>query len=221
MTPLPFVAAALGATALWLGWQTLQAARSRSTARARYFDAVAPLFDRVKTRIEPTGLPRVAADLGEDSFDLQAIPDSLTFRKLPALWVMVTLPAQTPVKATLDIMARPTGNEPFSHFARLPQSLPCPPELPEGTGIRSDNAAALPPLDLIAPHLAIFSDPKVKELVISPKGLRLVILADEAERGRYLIFRDAETGRTPLSRDRLLPLLDALRALRQTLTEAR
>ena len=221
MTPLPFVAAALGATALWLGWQTLQAARSRSTARARYFDAVAPLFDRVKTRIEPTGLPRVAADLGEDSFDLQAIPDSLTFRKLPALWVMVTLPAQTPVKATLDIMARPTGNEPFSHFARLPQSLPCPPELPEGTGIRSDNAAALPPIDLIAPHLAIFSDPKVKELVISPRGLRLVILADEAERGRYLIFRDAETGRTPLSRDRLLPLLDALRALRQTLTEAR
>ena len=221
MTPLPFVAAALGATALWLGWQTLQAARSRSTARARYFDAVAPLFDRVKTRIEPTGLPRVAADLGEDSFDLQAIPDSLTFRKLPALWVMVTLPAQTPVKATLDIMARPTGNEPFSHFARLPQSLPCPPELPEGTGIRSDNAAALPPLDLIAPHLAIFSDPKVKELVISPKGLRLVILADEAERGRYLIFRDAETGRTPLSKARLLPLLDALRALRQTLTEAR
>ena len=84
-----------------------------------------------------------------------------------------------------------------------------------------DFAAALPPLDLIAPHLAIFSDPKVKELVISPKGLRLVILADEAERGRYLIFRDAETGRTPLSKDRLLPLLDALRALRQTLTEAR
>ena len=221
MTPLPFVAAALGATALWLGWQTLQAARSRSAARAGYFDAVAPLFDRVRTRIEPTGLPRIAADLGEDSFDLQAIPDILTFRKLPALWVMVTLTAPTPVKATLDIMARPTGNEPFSHFARLPQSLPCPPELPEGSGIRSDNAAALPPLDLIAPHLAIFSDPKVKELVISPKGLRLVILADEAERGRYLIFRDAETGRTPLSRDRLLPLLDALRALRQTLTEAR
>ena len=125
-----------------------------------------------------------------------------------------------PVKATLDIMARPAGNEPFSHFARLPHSLPCPPDLPEGTGIRSDNAAAVPPLDRIAPHLGLFADPKVKELVISPKGVRLVILADEAERGRYLIFRDLETGKTPLPRDRILPLIDTLSAVRQTLTEA-
>ena len=157
--------------------------------------------------------------MGKDAFDLQALPDSLTFRKLPALWVMVTLPAPLPVKATLDIMARPAGNEPFSHFARLPHSLPCPADLPEGTGIRSDNAAAVPPLDLIAPHLGLFADPRVKELVISPKGLRLVILADEAERGRYLIFRDLEVGRKPLPKDRLMPLIDTLRALHKTLSE--
>lgn len=221
MTPLSLFVAALGATALWLAWATWQAAKSRQAARAGYFDALAPAFDQIARRVEPTGFPRMTAHLGRHAFDLQAIPDSLTFRKLPALWVMVTLPTSLPVQATLDIMARPTGNEPFSHFARLPQALPCPATLPEGTGIRSDNAAAVPGLDLIAPHLRLFADPKVKELVISPKGLRLVILADEAERGRYLIFRDLEVGKTPLPKDRLLPLLDALRAIHQTLTEAK
>ena len=50
----------------------------------------------------------------------------------------------------------------------------------------------------MAAQAALFADPLVKELVISPKGLRLVILAEEADRGRYLLFRDAEMGRMPL-----------------------
>lgn len=221
MTALSLLAAAFGATSLWLGWMTWTAAKARKAARAGYFDGVIPVFGRVTRRIEPTGFPRLTAETDGAAFDLQAIPDSLTFRKLPALWVMVTLPAPMPVKATLDIMARPAGNEPFSHFANLPQSLPCPSSLPEGTGLRSDDATGVPPLELIAPHLAVFADPKVKELVISPKGLRLVILADEAERGRFLIFRDAEVGTFPLPAERLTPLISTLLALRHTLNEAR
>lgn len=220
MSLLPLLAAALGATALWLGWTTIAAARRRKAARAGYFAAVAPLFDRITTRIEPTGFARMTAHHGPHAFDLQVVQDSLTFRKLPALWVMLTLPEPLPVTATLDIMARPTGQEPFSHFSRLTQTLPCPAILPEGTAIRSDDAAHVVPEALIAPHLGLFADPKVKELVISPKGLRLVILAEEAERGRFLIFRDAEMGLTPLAPHRLTPLIDTLLAVRATLTEA-
>lgn len=220
MTSLVLLAAALAATVLWLAWTTLQASKARRGARAGYFAALAALFDRVTTRIDPSGLPRLTAHLGPHAFDLQAVQDSLTFRKLPALWVMLTLPEPLPVKATLDIMARPTGQEPFSHFAQLPQSLPCPARLPEGSAVRSDDAARVPPEALIAPHLAVFADPMVKELVISPKGLRLVILAEEADRGRFLIFREAELGMTPLPASRLTPLIGTLLALRQTLTEA-
>ena len=220
MTLYSLVIAAVGATALWLAWATVQAHKARKTARAGYFRSVEPLFNNVITRIQPTGFARMTAHFDDAAFDLQAIPDSLTFRKLPALWVMLTLPAPMPVKATLDIMARPAGNETFSHFANLPQSLPCPPSLPDGTALRSDDASGVPPLELIAPHLAVFADPKVKELVISPNGLRLVILADEAERGRFLIFRDAEVGTSPLPAARLTPLISALIALRDTLTKA-
>ena len=220
MSPLPVFAAALGATFLWLAWATYAAARRRKAARAGYLAAVATLFDRVTTRIEPTGFARMTGHLGPHAFDLQVVQDSLTFRKLPALWVMLTLPEPLPVKATLDIMARPGGQEPFSHFSTLPQTLPCPATLPEGCAVRSDDAAHAVPEALITPHLGLFADPKVKELVISAKGLRLVILAEEAERGRYLIFREAEMGLTPLPPQRLTPLIDTLLALRTALTEA-
>ncbi|MCF8510882.1 MAG: hypothetical protein K9G43_05495 [Rhodobacteraceae bacterium] len=220
MTPLATLAAALAFTLLWLAWKTLQATAARKTTRAAYFNDISAIFDSVTTRVEPTGLPRMTGKLGPHAFDIQAVQDSLTFRKLPALWVMLTLPEPMQVKATLDIMARPTGQEPFSHFARLPQSLPAPAPLSDDIAIRSDNAAEVPPLAAIAPHLELFADPKVKELVISPKGLRLVILAEEAGRGRYLIFREAELGKTPLDRKHLIPLIDALLALRQSLIEA-
>lgn len=220
MNSLALLSAAFAVTVLWLAWKTAVASAHRKASRAAYFNAVLPLFDRVTTRIEPTGFPRLTAHIGPHAFDLQAVQDSLTFRKLPALWVMLTLPTPLPVKATLDIMARPSGQEPFSHFARLPQSLPALDALPEGASLRSEDAANIPPEALLAPHFGIFADPKIKELVISPKGLRLVILADEADRGRFLIFREAELGQCPLSPARLTPLIDTLLALHQTLIEA-
>jgi hypothetical protein len=220
MTPLAVLLVALAVTVLWLAWKTAAASAKRKATRAGYFDAVVPLFDRVTMRIEPTGFPRMTGHIGGQAFDLQTVQDSLTFRKLPVLWVMLTLTQTQPVKASLHVMARPAGNEPFSHFARMPHSLPTPATLPEGTSLRSEDAANIPPEALLAQHFGIFADPKVKEMVISPKGLRLVILADEAERGRYLIFREAELGQTPLRPERLTPLMDTLLALRQTLTEA-
>ena len=106
MTGLAILATILALLLVWLGFAVRRAAHRRTAARADYFSKVLPLFDRVVTRIEPTGFPRVTGHLGPHAFDLQALPDSLTFRKLPTLWVMVTLPEPMPVKATLDILAR-------------------------------------------------------------------------------------------------------------------
>lgn len=215
MHPLILPALALALLGLWLALQLVQASRTRSTARAAYFDAVKPLFSSFEARIEPTGFPRLTGRHFGHAFDLQAIPDTLTFRKLPALWVMVTLPEPLPVAATLDLLARPSGNEPFTRFTTLAQSLPTPPGLAKEVAIRSDDAARIPPESLILRHADLFDDPQIKELVISPKGLRIVILAEEADRGRYLIFREAEMGRAPLAATRLEPLLDRLATLRE------
>lgn len=215
MSPLIPLGLALAALGLWLALRLVREASARSHARASYFSAIKPLFDSGETRLQPTGFPRMTGRRRGLSFDLQAVPDTLTFRKLPALWVLVTLPEPLPLRATLDLMARPSGNEPFTHFATLPQSLPAPPDLPKEIAIRSDDATRVPPHDLIARHADLFTDPRVKELVLSPKGLRIVILAEEADRGRYLIFREAEMGRAPLPPTRLEPLLDRLAAIRE------
>jgi hypothetical protein len=212
LVPLGLVLAALG---LWLGLRLIRETRARTLARARYFDAVKTLFTGGETRLQPTGFPRMTGHRHGLAFDLQAIPDTLTFRKLPALWLLVTLPSPQPLQATLDILARPSGIEPFTKFTTLPQSLPTPTGWPTEASFRTDNAAWIPPANLIDRHKDLFDDPKVKELVLSPKGLRIVLLAEEADRGRYLIFREAEMGMTPLSPARLLPILDRLAALQQ------
>lgn len=215
MSPLVPLGIALAALGLWLALRLIRETRARATDRAGYFHAVKPLFDGGETRVQPTGFPRMTGRRDGLAFDLQAVPDTLTFRKLPALWVLITLPEPLPLDATLDVMARPSGNEPFTRFATLPQSLPTPDELPREISIRTDDAPRLPPPDLVAAHADLFSDPRVKELVLSPKGLRIVILAEEADRGRFLIFREAEMGRSPLPPSRLEPLLDRLAAIRK------
>jgi hypothetical protein len=215
MSPLIPFGIAIAALGLWLAIRLLAETRSRRLSRARYLESVKSLFDDGQTRLQPTGFPRMTGRRNGLSFDLQAIPDTLTFRKLPALWVMVTLPESLPLKASLDLLARPSGNEPFTHFHGLPHTLPAPAGLSAEVSIRSDNAARLPPADLIARHADLFDDLRVKELVVSPKGLRIVILAEEADRGRFLIFREAEMGMTPLDPARLAPLLDRLRAIRE------
>jgi hypothetical protein len=215
MSPLIPLGLALAALGLWLAFRLIRETRERAAARAAYFDAVKPLFSGGETRLQPTGFPRMTGHRHGLAFDLQAVPDTLTFRKLPALWVLITLPESLPLDATLDLLARPSGNEPFTRFAGLPQSLPTPPNLPKDIAIRSDDAGRIPPPDLIARHSGLFQDERVKELVLSPKGLRIVILAEEADRGRYLIFREAEMGRTPLTPSRLEPLLDSLAAIRE------
>jgi hypothetical protein len=214
MSPLIPLGLAFAALGLWLSARLVQENRARITARAGYFAALKPLFDGGETRLQPTGFPRMTGKRCGLAYDLQAIPDTLTFRKLPALWVLVTLPEPMPLQATLNLMARPSGNEPFSRFPTLPHSLPTPPDLPAHVVIRTDNATMIPTSDLISAHADLFNDPQVKELVLSPKGIRIVILAEEADRGRFLIFREAEMGRTPLSPARLESILGRLATLR-------
>jgi hypothetical protein len=131
---------------------------------------------------------------------------------------LLALPLREPRRAVHHALAQAAGLLiRLSRFADLPHSLPRPAFLADGVALRSDDAARIPPQELIARHADLFDDPQAKELLISPRGLRIVFLAEEADRGRYLIFRDAELAMTPLSPARIAPLLDRLAALRDDL----
>ena len=62
----------------------------------------------------------------------------------------------------------------FSSFERLPVTLPHLPDFPDGCVVRTNDARQLLPFCLIAPHLGMFADPHAKELLITPKGVRIV-----------------------------------------------
>ena len=219
-TLLALLGALAGTAFLFTLYRHAQDSRARAARRAGFLDETAELFTGGVKVITPDGFPRISGNYEGLTFDVQAVPDTLNFRKLPTLWVLVSLAEPMPVRGTLDIMMRPRGVEYFSRHASLPVQMAPDPALPHDCTVRTDAPEALPPREILMKHARILEDPYAKELVISPKGLRLVWLAEEAHRGRYLIFRDAEMGLEPFPAATLKPLLDHLLALRQDLLTA-
>ncbi|MGB5066334.1 MAG: hypothetical protein WBO29_03020 [Albidovulum sp.] len=216
---LALLAGATGVIALTLVWRDRGAGASRRASRANYLDRCEGLFDRPVKGQSPTGFARLGGTYRGRNFDVQVLPDTLTFRKLPTLWLLVTIPAPMPVGATLDIMRRPIGTETFSNFGTLQVQLEPIAGLPPEAVMRTDDPGGLPSEAVLRDHLGLFTSDRVKELVISPKGLRITFLAEEANRGRYLLYRDAEMGMEPLAAEVLRPLMDQLVQLAAAIKE--
>jgi hypothetical protein len=116
-------------------------------------------------------------------------------------------------------MMRPTAATTFSNFDLLPITLRNPGGFPDGAVVRTDDPHHVLPFPIVAPHLDVFQDPKAKELLITPNGVRLVWLLAEADRARYGVFRDAHFGAVELDPELLRDLLDRLIALRQSILD--
>lgn len=186
----------------------------RAARRGAFLGAATVLFEQVRIELAATGFPRMAGRREGAEFDIQVVPDTLSVRKLPALWVLVSLPGPLPVTGTLDVLLRPTGMETFTNFSRLPVQVQPPPGFPPDCAIRTDAPGHAAFADALRAVMKAVDTDRLKEILITPAGVRLVFLAEEADRGRYLLFRDAEMGRDPLSPARLTPFLAAALALR-------
>lgn len=191
-----------------------RAQAARAARRGAFLGAATVLFEQVRIELAATGFPRMAGRRGGAEFDIQVVPDTLSVRKLPALWVLVSLPGPLPVTGTLDVLLRPTGMETFTNFSRLPVQVQPPPGFPPDCAIRTDALGHAAFADALRAVMKAVDTDRLKEILITPAGVRLVFLAEEADRGRYLLFRDAEMGRDPMPPARLTPFLAAALALR-------
>jgi hypothetical protein len=198
----------LAVATAWLGWQSVGSAAAR--ARAGYLDACAPLFTGVIKGVAETGFARLSGLYRGQTFDVQVVPDTLSVRKLPVLWLLVTLPEQLPLRGTFDVMLRATGLETFSGFARLGDQIEVPSGFPAECSIRTDAPEGLPDSAVIKRYMAGLDKARLKEVVVAPTGVRVVWLAEEADRGGYLLFRNAEMGSVALPPTVLQPLMDGL-----------
>ncbi|TIN89308.1 MAG: hypothetical protein E5Y29_02055, partial [Mesorhizobium sp.] len=151
---------------------------------------------------------------------VRTIVDTLATRKLPARWLSVSITEPVAVPGTFDMMMRPGSPTTFSNFDHLDHTLPKSSAFPSEAVLRTDRRGVHFPLETIAGHLGIFSEGRAKELLITPKGVRIVWLLAEAERARYGVFRQAEFGDATLDPALIERLLVSVSALRDAINKS-
>ena len=212
-----FLAAAL---AVFLLWRFRKSEIARQAAPMAFFGRALEVVENAElTGTGGAGLPRLSGRYKSHAIQIHPVTDTLAIRKIPALWLLVTVQSPLPVTAKFDMMMRPAGPTTFSNFDLLPHTIKPAPDFPAEAVIRSDDPAAALPCHVVAPHLDLFDNRRAKELLIAPQGLRIVWLLAEADRARYGVFRQAEFGDVVLDAALLTDLLDRLIALRQSILD--
>jgi len=186
--------------------------------RAAIFAAIYDLFGTRQATQDRIDYPVLIGTYRERTFHLDAIVDTLTFRKVPVLWLRVSLLAPLPGTATLDILVRSQNAEFYSPANDLPHQLRALPGWPADAIVRTDDPQRAPDLAVIDRHMSVFDRRATKELLTTAKGVRMVYMLGQARRAEYLVLRQAEFEHASIDRELLRDLMDRTIAIHQDLT---
>ncbi len=195
--------------------------RRLAAARAATFAAAYDLFESYRVTQQGIGFPKLEGRYGGHDFHLDLVSDTLTFRKLPVLWLRVSLVAVLPGISTLDILVRSQNVEFYSPSADLPHRIEPRPTWPADAMVKTDDVARAPDAAILDRHIAMFDAPEIKELLITPKGVRIVYLLDQARRPEYLVLRQVEFDHASVAAALLRDLMDRTILLHADLRSAR
>ncbi len=212
-----------GAGVAWIAAIAMRDHRVAIEARERLLDPFAPIVGDARVVIGLDGFPKLTGRLGDRrEVTIELIPDTLVMRRLPQLWLVVTLRERFPsARPTIGALARATGAEFYSHVHDLPERVDTPLSLETGLLIRGDGRLAGRNLQRCCEALRhIFSDLQVKEVVATAKGVRIVRQAFEGDRGAHLLLRQARFPAEALSPNLLRKSVAAADLLRKTLDRA-
>src|SRR5262249_40511110 len=156
--------------------------RRMEAERAVLFDDAKDLLQAVELTRDPMGYPKLKGRYRGYDAVLEAIADDLSVRKVPSLWLRATIRADVPFSGSCDLPARshnmefyPPAND-FDHAVRLPAGWP------DHLTVKSDDPTHMPPQSLLTPHVRCFDDPRMKEVLVTPWGVRLVRQGAQAAR---------------------------------------
>jgi hypothetical protein len=160
--------------------------------RRSLLDRCANTLDRHEIRHGGDGFPRLAGDFHGRRVVAELFPDTMVIRRLPQLWLSITLLDTLGDIPSLAVLVRPAGYEFYSLTSRLSCTLDAPAALPSEVLVRGSDARADRLLWQLTPYLtASLMDPRVKEIAITSKGLRIIVQAGEGRRGEHLLLRQA------------------------------
>lgn len=180
------VAGICGLTAL-----SIRDQRAALAARARLLDEVVPLFANARIELARDGFPCLTgATAGAVPVKIALVNDTLVTRRLPQLWLTVTIGVPEAVHLSIGALARVTGNEFYSCIHDLPERLEGPEGFDPALLLRGGHDTLPSTIRRAAPVLdAIFEDPLVKEAVVTPRGARIIRQAAQGDRGAHIAFR--------------------------------
>lgn len=134
------------------------------------------------------GFPVLRGRFAGKAAEVSLFRDDATFRKVPSLWITVSLRADLGEFPHLDILARSQSTEFYSPGGQLPYRLDSLPGWPTELTIKCSAPRAA--LESLSEHACeFFADPRAKELLVTPKGVRLVYQLSQARRAEYLVLR--------------------------------
>jgi len=151
---------------------------------------------------------------------LQPLVDNMAWRKVPVLWLKVTVLKPNSYQAILDFLVRPGGVEVYSPSDELHYHLPLPGGWPEQALLCTDDPSSTPPLELLTPHMGLFADVYMKELVVTSRGVRLMRMIWQAKRLHYAVLREVKFDEIYLDPIIAKTLLDSAAAIADALSHA-
>ena len=216
-----FIYAIIAATVAYFIIQRMIAKAERQRQMPKLlFAEVEALFEDLEIKAgESLGSHILNGTYKDQQFECKTITDTLNTRKLPSLWLMITLKSPIPIKHTLDMMMRAAGPSTFSNFDFLRVIIPTPSGFPEQAVLHSDEDRPPFELNLMKPILSYFKNRRAKEFLATPNGLRLVTQLGEAERARYLVAREARFENITIDAAETKHALELLLALKNDLQQ--
>jgi hypothetical protein len=185
-----FIAASLA----WFSMRALHDHRSALSQRGGLLDRAVGLLGDAKITLGRDAFPVLVGRLPDKRpVKVELIADTMVFRRLPQLWLRVTLTETVDRKRpSIGALARPTGAEFYSIVHELPHWIE-PPQTDASLLMRGDGNASEAQIERVsALFRSLFSDPAVKEAAITPRGVRLIRQAAQGDRGAHLILRQTQ-----------------------------
>lgn len=189
--------------------------RAAMKMRAGLLDEAARTIPESVVAHGEDGFPVLSACLGDGGrWKAEIIADSLVTRRLPQLWLRVTLyEAEERPRPHIGILARPTGSEFYSMVQDMPYRLdppflPVAPLMMRGRDVTPEEVTRLG-----AAFQALLSDPMLKEAAVTPRGVRIVCRLSEGGHGAHMLFRQMRFPLRAVPREALARALDDARFL--------
>ncbi|CAG0956455.1 hypothetical protein MTYP_00487 [Methylophilaceae bacterium] len=196
-----------------------QDAWHRAQSRSRVFDDCEGLLQHAQPGQDRGGLPLLRGEYAGYRVSLGIVEDTVAWRKLPPMWLLVTVHGNSASEGSLDFVARPSNNEFYSPSWQWDGNLRIPAGWPQHAILKYCRRPA--GLELLNPHVPrLFADNRMKELLLTPQLLRLTYMAKQADRGEYLIMRNAVYDAVPIARAMVEPLLQQAVAMRRLVEDA-